>query len=125
MCQLNYMLCNSLEVFMQLLLSSLSSVKRKVGLHSKDPFNKKVLLRERKRNITRCVASTFCCHNRGGVPHPRTGGTPPRKDMGPVKVLCNGDGVPPRKDMGPVEVLWDGDGDFTCMARQIKHIFVY
>ena len=57
-----------------------------------------------------------------GVPHPQVlpctdlaGGTPslstsPRKDMGPVEVLWDGDGVLPRKDMGPVEVLWDGDG---------------
>ena len=36
-----------------------------------------------------------------GVPPPW--GTPCR-DLGPVT------GVPPRKDMGPVEVLWDGDG---------------
>ena len=36
-----------------------------------------------------------------GVPPPW--GTPCR-DLGPVI------GVPPRKDMGPVEVLWDGDG---------------
>ena len=34
----------------------------------------------------------------------------PRKDMGPVEVLWDGDGYPPRKDMGPVEVLWDGVG---------------
>ena len=29
--------------------------------------------------------------------------------MGPVEVLCAGDGVPPGKDMRPVEVLWDGE----------------
>ena len=51
-----------------------------------------------------------------------------RKDIGPVKVLWDGDrvplertwnqwryygmvmGYPPGKDTGPVEVLWDGDG---------------
>ena len=37
-------------------------------------------------------------------------GYPPRKDMGPVEVLWDGDGVPRRKDMRPVEVLRDGDG---------------
>ena len=61
----------------------------------------------------------------GGTPSlarrvPLLGGTPvltclgcpqgtPRKDMGPVEVLCDGDEVPPGKDMGPVEVLWNGD----------------
>ena len=49
-----------------------------------------------------------------GTPHPDlvpvTGVPPPRKDIGPVKVLWDGDKLPPRKDMGPVEVLWDGDG---------------
>ena len=36
----------------------------------------------------------------------------PRKGMGWVEVLSDGDGVPPppRKDMGPMEVLWDEDG---------------
>ena len=54
-------------------------------------------------------------------PPPGTGVTPgkgprashwgtPRKVMGPVEVLWDGDGVPPGKDMGPVAVLWDGDG---------------
>ena len=39
-------------------------------------------------------------------------GYPPRKGMGPVKVLWDGDGVhPPRKDMGQVEVLGDGRWD--------------
>ena len=37
-------------------------------------------------------------------------GVPPRKDMGPVDILWDGDRVFPRKDMGPVEVLWDRDG---------------
>ena len=48
-----------------------------------------------------------------GTPHPDWGpvtGVPPRKDMGPVEVLWDGDGVPLGKDMEPVEVLWDGDG---------------
>ena len=56
-----------------------------------------------------------------GYPPPGTGGSPwkgpgtshwgtPRKDMGTVEVLWDGEGVPPRKDMGPVEILWDGDG---------------
>ena len=76
-------------------------------------MNKTVFLRE----IARDVPSTWDW----GTP-------PPRKDMGPVEVLWDGDGVPPkriwdqwkyygkemgtpsRKDMGPVEVLWDGDG---------------
>ena len=41
-----------------------------------------------------------------GIPPAWDWGTPPQqgKDLGPVT------GVPPRKDMGPVEVLWDGDG---------------
>ena len=34
---------------------------------------------------------------------------PPRKDMGPVEVLWDGEGVLLRKDMGPEEVFWDGD----------------
>ena len=34
---------------------------------------------------------------------------PPRKDIGPVEVLWEGDVIPPGKDMEPVEVLWDGD----------------
>ena len=49
-----------------------------------------------------------------GTPCPDLGpvsGVLPRKDMGSVEVLWDGDGVPRGKDMGPVEVLWDGDGD--------------
>ena len=49
-----------------------------------------------------------------GTPHPDWARVPPIWDLGlgyprgmnlgPVT------GVPPRKDMGPVEILWDGDG---------------
>ena len=39
---------------------------------------------------------------------------PPRRDMGAVEVLLDGDGVPARKNMGPVEVLLDGDGVPPC-----------
>ena len=40
---------------------------------------------------------------RTGVP-PSQDGYPPGRDLGPVT------GVPPRKYMGPVKVLWDGGG---------------
>ena len=89
---------------------------------------KKVLLRGRKRHTpplrSKC---SICCPIPGGDPIPVQGvplpwpggyspgkgpgtshwGTP-RKDMGPVEVLWDGDGVPPERT-GPVEVLWDGD----------------
>ena len=67
-----------------------------------------------------CPSITF--HGRWGVPYPVRargeypilswlGYPPPRKDMGPVEVLWDGDGVlSPQRDSGPVEVLWDGDG---------------
>ena len=48
----------------------------------------------------------------GTLPLPGTG-VPPRKGMGPVEVLWDGDGVPtppPRKGMEPEVALWDGDG---------------
>ena len=61
-----------------------------------------------------------------GYPSPRQGGCPrvppgricettgvlqPRRDLGPMEVLWNGDGVPPpQKGHGTSEVLWDGDG---------------
>ena len=53
-----------------------------------------------------------------GTPHLGLG-YPPRKDMGPVEVLWDGDGVnpPSRKDMGTVEVLWDGDGVAPPLPR--------
>ena len=44
----------------------------------------------------------------GGVPH---NGVPPSQDWGtPGKGRGPVAGVPPRKDMGPVEILWNGDG---------------
>ena len=45
-----------------------------------------------------------------GVPQPGAWVPSPRKDMGPVEVIQDGDGVPQRKDMGPVEILCDEDG---------------
>ena len=38
-----------------------------------------------------------------------------RRNLGPVT------GVPPRKDMGPVEVLWDGDGVPPPWVRTDTH----
>ena len=46
----------------------------------------------------------------GGVPHPVMARVPPRRDLGPVEVLLNGDGVPLGKVMWPAKVLWDGHG---------------
>ena len=72
---------------------------------SKNPKleNKKVLLRERKRHSTHCVAVASACYSRGGVPRipPQTwDGVPPWTWDGVTPSTWTWDGVPPYLDLG-------------------------
>ena len=70
-----------------------------------------LVLHERKRHTTLCVASTPSVVLAGEVPHPRQeGGTPGWvHGVPPILTWWGYPRVSPTKDVGPVEVLWDGD----------------
>ena len=74
-------------------------------------FNKKVLLRERKRHTARRVASTRCAalsnpNMVGGVPGPRSRGVPRPRSGGYSVPSLGGRGVPSPRSGGTPSKVW-------------------